>query len=219
MVLLDGFEPSFLPYHGSVLPLHTMGAKFATINIFMENSYYITKLETNNMFDPTWKFIPKRHPLDLQINVMPFTDYFIKYLESFNLLINSTLVFYTTISHNFAHVDLKGNMERANPALNYIISGKRSVMNWYSNPKIKPEVRITPSGTLLNHFALEDLELIDSYEVTKNELALVRVDIPHSIQIRDEPRICISIRLEPTKHREWKTVVDEFESKGLLIPR
>ena len=26
LVLLDGVEPSFPPYHGGVLPLHTMGA-------------------------------------------------------------------------------------------------------------------------------------------------------------------------------------------------
>jgi hypothetical protein len=33
LVLLDGVEPSFLPYHGSVLPLHTMGALVLPLGI------------------------------------------------------------------------------------------------------------------------------------------------------------------------------------------
>jgi len=195
-----------------------MGAIILLLNILMDYCYYRTNLDTKNMVDPTWKYVPKKI-WDLQINIVPLTEDFVSYLESFGLSISSTLLFYTNISYNYAHVDLLDSGEMANPALNYVIDGRHSKMNWYNYPKEVPPPSLTPAGTLYHNYELKDLELIDSYEITTNELTLVRVDIPHAIAVKREPRICISIRLKPKKHLNWDVVVEEFKAKNLLLPR
>lgn len=217
-MLLDGFEPSFLPYHGSVLPLHTMGAIILLLNILMEHCYYKTSLDTTNMYDKNWKYTTSKS-WDIQMNIVPITDYFIKYLESYGLIFDCTLLFHTKLSVAYsAHVDLYGTGELSSPGLNYVIDGKDGIMMWYDTPSSFSNTRKTPAGTDFRKYLIKDLELIESYSI-KDELVLVRTDIPHAVVSCNEPRTCISVRLKPQKHIPWNCYVEMFSSKGLLIAR
>ena len=185
----------------------------------MEHCYYRTILDPTNMYDKNWKYVPTKI-FDLQLNIVPITDYFIKYLESFGLLFDSTLFFYSKIALNCtAHIDMYTTGGLANPGLNYIIGGKNSLMTWYNTPTYTEKPSLSSAGVIYQEFLVKDLELIDSYELKQNELTLVRVDIPHSVRIGQEPRMCISIRFKPKKHIPWNSHVEMFSAKGLIIPR
>jgi hypothetical protein len=186
--------------------------------------WFKTKLNSNNIVDPNWKFETKLHYV-IKYDKVPVTDEFIKYLKQFDLVYANNMMFYRAPnSHPFgsntltSHVDLDHKNNLCSPALNYIIGGKNSYMNWFKMPSENYEVKFTPANTAYCSFHNNELEKIDEGELGE-ELTLVRVDIPHNVIVNSEARLCISIRFQPIEYRKWEDVVDFFNERNLLIQR
>jgi hypothetical protein len=84
-----------------------------------------------------------------------------------------------------------------------------SDMIWYESPKENVPVTTTEYGT-----AQVDIDTSTLAEVGRvcigNQLTLVRVDIPHNIQVRSNARFVISLRCRFDDYMSWNEVVSSF---------
>jgi len=184
-----------------------------------ELCWYETNIDTSFLLEENWTYKPRFH---IAYNVAPIKEQFVKYLESLGLQYSDNIVFYkkgVSREWRLAHIDYYSTGELANPGLNYVIGGKGSLMRWYKMPYIDVPIKISPSGARYTEYSIDDLELIEETDLKENKLTLVRTDIPHTIYVKNAPRICISIRLKPKIHQSWESTVNFYKNKNLLILR
>jgi hypothetical protein len=94
-----------------------------------------------------------------------------------------------------AHIDMSTPTRPKAFAFNWVLGGKGSKMLWYTGHEGKAgAASLTMVETDYLSWPKTELTLIDSHEV-KQELTLVRTDVPHSIDVEAEPRWCISVRV------------------------
>lgn len=133
-----------------------------------------------------------------------------------NVLIFSRPALWST---DVAHIDLSKMKTPVTFAFNWIISGKNSEMLWHEPPRSIPkdmEIKTTMANTMSYQWPANSLKVIDKQSITE-QMFMVRTDIPHSIQVNQEPRIAISIRPFISFYLNWEQSVDFFKKRNLLI--
>lgn len=147
-----------------------------------------------------------------------FSKDFLNQFDDLNLSINSALVFYKPAfyKNKDAHIDLINESMAAIYAINWILSGDNSTMMWYETPSKSVELKKTEAKTNYISWPISDLTLIDTCSISKNVATLVRVDIPHSINVDQEPRWSISIRCK-LQFSSWENTVEYFKNQKLIF--
>ena len=191
----------------------------------MNNSWYNIKIDTSNPFNDNWKFpdvpitgdgIWSIHARDV------FSQEWLSYVSSLGLDLVDTLIFYRGPyrSTRRAHLDLySGNPFVINNfAINWVIDGIGSEMIWYKMPSEKFEVMLTPANTPYVHWERSELEIIDKCAI-RTQMTLVNVGIPHSINVAEQGRWCISVRTSDEDDLPWDQIVEKMRERNLLIER
>jgi hypothetical protein len=90
-------------------------------------------------------------------------------------------------------------------------------MVWYDDSLLdKSVVKFTESNSPFMDWPLQELTKIDQAEIG-SALTLVNVNTPHTIDMKEEPRWCISARTTIKDNISWETIVEYMRSKNLLI--
>mgnify|MGYP000446851047 CR=1 FL=1 len=191
----------------------------------MSNCWYNIKIDTQDPFNPKWKF-PDVPFTGYGIWFIPAQDVFsqqwLSYVSSLGLDLVHTMIFYRGPyqSTRFAHLDLKsGNPFIINHfAINWVIDGIGSEMFWYKKPPEKFEVMWTSAKTPYVQWKKNELEMIDRCAI-KNNMTLVNVGIPHSVTVTEQGRWCISVRTSDDDDLPWDQIVEKMRKLNLLIER
>ena len=153
-----------------------------------------------------------------------FSQQWLSYMRGLGLPVHHALVFYRAkgITSQEAHVDTDADTgEFINFALNWVLGGRGSKMHWYRALRNNYVTAVKDSNTRVPYTTIkfENLERIESTEIQPNEVVLVRTNYPHSISMGNEPRWCISARIDSQNIRSWPEIVEHFKTKGLLVER
>jgi hypothetical protein len=191
----------------------------------MNNSWYNIKIDTSNPFSAKWKF-PEVSITGYGIWCIPAQDVFsqewLSYVSSLGLDLVHTMIFYRGPykSTRFAHLDLySGDPFTINHfAINWVIGGIGSEMVWYKKPAEKFEVLWTPADTPYVQWEKSELEMIDRCAI-KTQMTLVNVGIPHSVNVTEQGRWCISVRTGDDDDLPWDQIVEKMRKLNLLIER
>lgn len=195
--------------------------RFSYVNTRMETNccWYRLNIDTSRAFrdDYVLPTVSTKH----EVWEFPVKDVFdskwIEYMDSIGLHMSFVLVFYRPagFKHSIAHVDLNEKTSKATVyAVNLIVHGKDSQMVWYDLPQSKLEIQYTARGVPYIAAPMDELrEIQRSY--LGNELALVRVNMPHAIFCGDEDRWCFSLRFSQ-EYPTWNAVVDRYLNAGLI---
>lgn len=173
------------------------------------------------IFDKGWKLphVDSNIPfVKRYVSAQIFSHEFLTYFNNVNLPINSALIFYKPAfyKNTEAHIDLINESTAAICAINWLFSGENSEMVWYNTPTSNVELKKTEAKTNYISWPVNVLEAVDKCEITKNKMTLVRVDIPHSINVDNEARWSISIRCK-TNFKSWDDAVEYFENQKLIF--
>lgn len=164
-------------------------------------------------------FIEKNHCGMWQYSGAGLTEFFneswIQYMKDIGLELDSILLFYRepNFIHTESHVDLP---DTTHIAINWVLGEDDSEMIWYQNPDYTNNtLRVTPTGSVYKSWPIEELVEVDR-RCLGNTPTLVRVDVPHNIQVNNNPRWAISARCDTTKFMNgappvWKNVVTKFQ--------
>lgn len=181
-------------------------------------------LDTSFAINPSWQFpivdnsarhICRYSPSEI------FSTKWLEYMKNNSFDVSGAMIFYgpPNFQNIDAHVDLmtRDVIKPAIYALNWIIGGKYSEMVWYNMPDISnQEIKWTPANTPFMKWPVSSLNEVDRHSIS-TELTMVRVDIPHAIFVKDEPRWCISIRINDIDSIiDWQSAIDYFDSKNLI---
>jgi hypothetical protein len=191
----------------------------------MSNSWYNIKIDTDNPFKKDWKF-PTVDIAGNGIWSIPVQDVFsqewLSYVSSLGLDLVHTMIFYRGPyrSTRRAHLDLYyGDPFTINNfAINWVIDGIGSEMLWYKMPQEKFEVQWTPANTPYVHWERNELKVIDKCAI-KSQMTLVNVGIPHSVNVAEQGRWCISVRTSEDDDLPWDQIVEKMRRLNLLIER
>jgi hypothetical protein len=139
-------------------------------------------------------------------------------LEKLNIDIENVMIFYRPSWYNsgYAHIDLlsKPAVKAVTCAINVVIGGEDSTMHWYDEPADSREIKWTSAGTAYSSWRCNELLEIDQAVITR-EPFLVRVDVPHSITVRSQPRWCFSLRFR-NQFSNWCEAIDKFQDLLML---
>ena len=199
-----------------------MSTKFVSLNNIMNNQHcwYEINLPTQGAIVEGWsmpKFDP-RYPNQIWRNAVKFSRPWVDLLASKGLFVIGSLSFYRPpfCSSNVAHIDLKKE-EPFIAGFNWVIGGKDSSMSWYKTPEGDKEIKYTPANTGYYEWPVEELDLVDRCHIT-DKLTMVRVDVPHSIEVYEEGRFCVSARIIDIG-KTWEDYIEFLDKKGLLVTR
>ena len=159
------------------------------------------------------------------ISYIPCNDilpnHFLETYRSLGIHLGNSMVFYRPawMSNEFAHVDLMTKMPDKSVvcSINMVYMGNGSEMVWYDMPDRDRDLKWTPAGTPYLSWPVKDLNEKDRACIN-GRMTLVRVDVPHAIFVKEEPRWCLSLRFS-TPFLSWDDAVDFFAKSNLLIPR
>lgn len=189
------------------------------------NCWYNLKIDTTNAIRKDWNFIPPGRPLSVKFVTAPelFNQEWLSYMQSLGLSVVSALVFYRGANANAptAHVDLTniGKVRPCSFGINWTLGGAGSEMVWYDMPKTGHEVKYTEANNPFMDWPFTDLTEIDRTAIGSNNATLVRVGYPHTIEMKDDPRWCISARTLIREDLPWPQIVEKLRSKNLLVER
>lgn len=149
-----------------------------------------------------------------------FSKEWISYLENLGFQMwPQTLMFYRRPNYYAyrAHVDV----QKVVCGFNWVIGGSDSDMIWYKKTDVTQERDALTSVAFTPYLSwpVSELEEIERHTLSRTKVTLVRVDIPHAIEVRSEDRWGISVRPLGKKFENWESTVDFFRSKNLLIER
>jgi len=147
-----------------------------------------------------------------------FSDSWIDYMTRLGFPIFEIMVFYRPANcvDTEAHVDgFTGSYKSY--AINWVVGGDDSEMIWYNLPEQEPPQTFTMAKTPYLSWPIKQLTEIDRCTIS-NTPTLVKVNLPHSIIVKDQPRICISFRAKSFRNN-WNFVTKYLKVKNLLIPR
>lgn len=139
-----------------------------------------------------------------------FNDNFlIELFEKYNLVIGTIQCFMRKpmYQHPGAHCDMLPNGLILGGALNWCIGNDDSEMVWYEHPKSNAVVND-------NHNYVDHEWPITTLKETHrrvigNTPTLVRTDVPHTIDMKDHDRWCISLRFH--NDISWQQCVDKVK--------
>lgn len=190
----------------------------------MNHCWYETRIDISNALGPLWQkpiVPPEKFDGVFAMNRTIFSVNWLEMMENFGLMINGAMVFSRPahLIDEFAHVD-GDSMDSLKPfALNWCLEGKDSSMIWYKMPKEQPNPSWrTTANTPFIAWPRNILSEIDRCNIYQTP-TLVRADIPHAIDVADEPRLSISVRCRKLGHLSWDEIIDHMTKKNLLIPR
>jgi len=124
-------------------------------------------------------------------------------------------------STGIAHIDLKKDQQPVWFGFNWVVQGKDSEMCWYEIPKDyspKQDMKFTKANTPYVSINTNTVEEIDRSFIGSTPM-IVRTDIPHSIEVKDDPRLAISIRpvMSLNPHLSWDKCVSFYKEKKLIL--
>jgi len=191
----------------------------------MSNSWYNIKIDTSNPFNANWKF-PDVPVTGNGIWCIPaqevFSQEWLSYVSSLGLDLVQTMIFYRGPyrSTRFAHIDLYyGDTNTVNNfAINWVIDGIGSEMVWYKMPLKKSKVQWANADIPYINWDRRELEMIDRCAI-KDKMTLVNVGIPHSVNMAEQGRWCISVRTGEENNFPWDQIVEKMRERNLLIER
>lgn len=153
-----------------------------------------------------------------------FTTDWLEYMDSQNIPVNGIMIFnrragegMDTLAHVDVHAHQKPGSEYRSFAINWVIGGSDSEMIWYDMPEIIPPVGYSAINTPHLRWPVRELTEIDR-SCIQSQPTMVRVSMPHAISIKNEPRICISVRTNGIPDN-WDRAVDYLRDKQILVER
>lgn len=192
----------------------------------IEKCWYELNIPSEEALHPDWKF-PDIEGKDFGVwDYKAFRIFNPKWLHALSqkgLMVAEALVFYRGPNHNTdnAHLDI----HRSHPVkistfgLNFIIGGQDAHMTWYKTPKINRKPTPGGAGTVYYNWPINTLEEIDRHVLAENKLTMVRVGIPHTIIMGDQPRWCISARCATVENMFWPQITEWMRKRDLLVER
>jgi hypothetical protein len=187
----------------------------------MNHCWYKLNIDISNALRSDWKFESQRNDMKQFASSDVFNDSWLQQLKYNNLQIDSTIVhfkqrFFRDVE---AHIDTSNNGKKNSCfGFNWVIGGKGSKMIWYNMQENNPGITYTtPAGTPYVAWPIKSLTEIDGCEI-QSEPVLIRVDVPHSIIVGDDPRLSISARTN-INFMSWSEIVNYLRKKNLLIER
>lgn len=152
-----------------------------------------------------------------------FTVDWLEYMRGLGIPITATQMFQREVGSptTHAHIDVMAvdsqKISCRTFAINWAIGGRDSEMIWYDLPNNDSPVLYTRANTPYVEWSTTDLTEVDRCCI-QSQPTVVRVDVPHSVKVKDEPRISISVRTNGIPN-DWDTAVDYLLNKQILIPR
>ena len=154
----------------------------------------VLRVPTDDIFDPTW----------------------IGHLSARGIDITDALLFWRPAWFTNTHAHIDGDIKQsATSGLNWVIGGTGSEMAWYHTPSVPTVVEYTKAGTAFSSWPISNLVERDRRRI-QERMTLVRVDVPHAIFVKDEPRWCISLRTNQPG-LAWEDRVNFMREKGLIL--
>ena len=189
--------------------------------------WYRLDINTADAIKKDFKFAVPNNPLGIWY--YPAVDIFntswLQYIKNKGILVKSAMVFYRAPYANAptAHIDLarptpdSDQISVSNFGLNWVIGGAGSKMIWYDDSLLdKSIVKFTKSNNPFMEWPLQELTEVDQVQVG-SALTLVKVNTPHTILMKDDPRWCISARTTIKDNISWENIVEYMRSKNLII--
>jgi len=137
---------------------------------------------------------------------------FIEYVYcQLNFKIDTVFLFYKAVNSNpkLGHCDLYDKTTIATNALNWCIGEPNGEMLWHDHTNTARDIRIGKNNKGIEYpYILVDVSNKQpvARKVIGKEPTLVRTDILHSVEIKDEPRWTISCRSNSTVTTPWKNL-------------
>jgi len=129
----------------------------------------------------------------------------------------SSLVFYRKAHyiHPTAHIDLSwSDLKPTVAAINWCIGKDTGDMIWYhGDTSVQQDKLLTPADTLYIERPIKELEEMHRYQIGSTP-TLVRTDVFHNVEVRAQPRLCISARcrtIPVLSDLTWANTVDFFQ--------
>jgi hypothetical protein len=140
-----------------------------------------------------------------------FREEWLDYMRSINLEISSVLLFYRQEFCNIseAHIDMPFNKGgELNCSINWVVGTDTGDMVWYDtvNEINLDKYQSTPANNKYITFPINELVEVDRHRIGSIP-TLVRVDVPHTVQMNELPRWAVSARTK-FKTNSWNSVLD-----------
>lgn len=191
----------------------------------MTQCWHHLNLDTTNAIRKDWKFP------DPQYNVYGvwflwawdvFEPKWLQAATKLGLEFSSLMLFYRGpyMSTRGAHIDIVETdpLEIGTYAVNWIIGGRGSEMVWYNLPSGELPISYTSAKTAYTYWPTETLTEIDRCAIA-TQPTLVKIGMPHSIEMGPEERWCISARPRLKTKMEWGELLDHLRKLNLLVER
>jgi hypothetical protein len=197
----------------------------------MQNShYYRLNIDTSNALRSNWKSLCEGYTPDIEEGVWKvsprdlFNQSWIESINSLGLYTWNSMIFYRGANSNFdpgiAHIDVVTNIPFSvcSFAINWCIGGEGSNIVWYNVPyDNEAGIMDSPAGSTHMSWIIDDrLVKVNSCHIG-NQATLINTSIPHSIEMKGDPRWCFSVRTHLSNKLVWTEVVELMRSKNLLI--
>jgi hypothetical protein len=193
-----------------------------------EPCWYELSIPCDNAINPNWKF-PDVTGKEFGVWAFPafeiFSREWIQYLNKRGITVTESLVFYREPGHNThnAHLDIHRHhpVRISSFGLNMVVGGQDAPMTWYQLPADFKTTKPTAgdAGTIYYNWPINTLEEIDRHVLAENKLTMVRVGIPHTVIMKDQPRWCISARAGTIEKMYWKDITKWMRDHDFLIER
>lgn len=141
-----------------------------------------------------------------------FSSEFLQRMKEAGAPIDMAVFFYRKAHYNHPTSHIDGS-ESYKPyyAINWVLTPEKddSDMVWFSMPDNLPPPVTGAYGTAnydINETGLDEVGRC----CIGDQMTLVRVDIPHNIIVREQPRVVISMRSRELKVDSWQHAVDYF---------
>jgi hypothetical protein len=200
-----------------------------------EHCWYNLNLDVSNAIRPGFDMGDQTWTVKRIMNISDmFTADWLEYMSDLGMPITATMMFQRQVNtvQSSAHVDvmisdkqtpeslLKQTPICRNFAINWVIGGRDSEMKWYNLPGIPNDgstVQFNLANTPYMNWPITELTEIDRCCI-QSQPTMVRVDMPHAIEVKDEPRIAISVRTNGLPN-DWQIAINYLRDKQLLIER
>lgn len=195
-----------------------------------EKCWYNLDIDMTEVFRPDWKW-PDVTGSDYGIWLYPkisklVTQKWLSMIRSKGLNVQACMLFFRgkRFQRTTAHVDIYSvsdddkTIKIAPLGLNWIIGGSDSFMTWYEPSKHPIKISYSDAKTPYADWPISSLKESDRCNI-KNKLTLVRTDVPHNIEMGDDPRWCVSFRLADKDNYTWDSTVSMLRDKKLLVER
>lgn len=170
---------------------------------------FLHKIKTREFVEPTL------YPYNLKKENDLISKDWLEYMKDIGLEPRSLIFFYReeNYQHWGAHIDLNdstGENDRVY-AVNWTIDPEdQSEMTWYNLPENwREQVEYSMIGSAYAEWPIETLTEVGERCTIGTTPTLVRTDIPHTVFMKDNFRLCLSFRFD-LKFHDWNAVTNYF---------